>query len=207
MAIHSEAILIIGVPIWLLIRLIIIYLNKRKGFGVSLKREALLFIFYVYLLCVMSITLLPVYIIGEHNANTWLHVNLIPVVGTFKEVAQTTANSPYMIRIWTRNIVGNAILLLPMGILLPLLWSKFRKIGRVTLFAFLFSLSIETLQLLFTLLGNMGRAFDVDDILLNTLGAFIGMSLYSICNRIAGSEPDPGEKYPCHGDRPGGRYK
>ena len=59
-----------------------------------------------------------------------------------------------MIRIWIRNIVGNAILLLPMGILLPLLWTKFRKVGRVTLFAFLFSLGIETLQLLFTLLGN-----------------------------------------------------
>lgn len=88
-------------------------------------------------------------------------------------IAQTTANRPYMIIIWIRNIVGNAILL-PMGILLPLLWTKFRKIGRVTLFAFLFSLGIETLQLLFTLLGNIGRAFDVDDILLNTLGAFIG---------------------------------
>ena len=110
-----------------------------------------------------------------------------------------------MIRIWIRNIVGNAILLLPMGILLPLLWTKFRKVGRVTLFAFLFSLGIETLQLLLTLMGNIGRAFDVDDILLNTLGAFIGVSLYSICNRIAGSEPEPGEKYSCHGDRPRGR--
>ncbi|MEG3068319.1 MAG: VanZ family protein [Syntrophaceticus schinkii] len=61
----------------------------------------------------------------------------------------------------------------------------------MTLFAFLFSLGIETLQLLLTLMGNIGRAFDVDDILLNTLGAFIGVSLYSICNRIAGSEPEP----------------
>jgi glycopeptide antibiotics resistance protein len=187
MAIHSEAILIIGIPIWLLLKIIVIYYNKRKrkGIGISLKREALLLIFYAYLLCVMSITLLPIYIIGEHNANIWLHVNLIPVVGTIKEIAQTTANNPYMIRIWNRNIVGNAILLLPMGILLPLLWSKFRKVGRVTLFAFLFSLSIETLQLLFILLGNIGRTFDVDDILLNTLGGFIGVSLYSICvNKI-----------------------
>ena len=152
MAIHSEAILIIGVLIWLLLRTIIIYLNKRKGFGVSLKREALLFIFYVYLLCVLSITQFPIYIIKDHHIR--LSVNLIPVVGTIKDIAQTTANSPYMIRIWIRNIVGNAILLLPMGILLPLLWTKFRKVGRVTLFAFLFSLGIETLQLLFTLLGN-----------------------------------------------------
>jgi glycopeptide antibiotics resistance protein len=203
MAIHSEAILIIGVLIWLLLRTIIIYLNKRKGFGISLKREALLFIFYVYLLCVLSITQFPIYIIKDHHIR--LSVNLIPVVGTIKDIAQTTANSPYMIRIWIRNIVGNAILLLPMGILLPLLWAKFRKVGRVTLFAFLFSLGIETLQLLLTLMGNIGRAFDVDDILLNTLGAFIGVSLYSICNRIAGSEPEPGEKYSCHGDRPRGR--
>lgn len=189
MAIHNEAIIIIGIPIWILIRAIIVYLNKRKGLGFSLKREALLSLFYVYLLCVLSITQFPIYIIEDQHIRP--SVNLIPVVGTIKDIAQTTAASPYMLRIWIRNIVGNAILLLPMGILLPLLWTKFRKIGRVTLFAFLFSLGIETLQLLFTLLGNM---VDVDDILLNTLGAFIGVSLYSICNRIAGSKPDLDEK-------------
>ncbi|MGI6407002.1 MAG: hypothetical protein ACOX2E_11215 [Syntrophaceticus sp.] len=138
MAIHSEAILIIGVLIWLLLRTIIIYLNIRKGFGISLKREALLFIFYVYLLCVLSITQFPIYIIyiiGDHHIRP--SVNLIPVVGTIKDIAQTTANIPYMIRIWIRNIVGNEILLLPMGILLLLLWSKFRKERRAAFQYFL----------------------------------------------------------------------
>jgi glycopeptide antibiotics resistance protein len=67
-----------------------------------------------------------------------------------------------------------------MGIILPLIWSKFRRAGKVTLFAFLFSLTIEVLQLLSCYLGNMGRAFDIDDILLNTLGAFIGITLYTL---------------------------
>jgi glycopeptide antibiotics resistance protein len=58
-------------------------------------------------------------------------------VGTIKDIAQTTANIPYMIRIWIRNIVGNEILLLPMGILLLLLWSKFRKERRAAFQYFL----------------------------------------------------------------------
>ena len=178
-------------------RTIIIYLNKRKV-GDFIK-EALLFIFYVYLLCILSIHSFPYTLMNHHIR---LSVNLIPVVGTIKDIAQTT-NSPYMIRIWIRNIVECDNIIACGSI--TFVMSQFRKVGRVTLFAFLFSLGIETLQLLLTLMGNIGRAFDVDDILLNTLGAFIGVSLYSICNRIAGSEPEPGEKYSCHGDRPRGR--
>ena len=181
MVIHGQALLILGIPIWILIRSIIVYFNKRKGYRISLKRESLLFVFYVYVLCVISITLFPLYITDRYNVI--LSANLIPVVGTIKGVVNSI-NDPYMrnymIKFWVRNIGGNTVLLLPMGIFLPLIWSKFRRAGKVTLFAFLFSLTIEVLQLLSCYLGNMGRAFDIDDILLNTLGAFIGITLYTL---------------------------
>ncbi len=186
MGIHGQVLLILGIPIWILIRSIIVYFNKQKGYRISLKRESLLFVFYVYVLCVVSITLFPLYITGGQNMR--FSANLKPVVGTIKEIAYTT-NYPgmhnFMIKFWVKNIGGNAILLLPMGVFLPLLWKKFRSIGKTTLFAFLFSLSIEILQLLSCYLGNMGRAFDIDDILLNTLGAFIGITLYTLyANKI-----------------------
>ena len=72
------------------------------------------------------------------------------------------------------NLLGNVICFVPFGFLLPTISknSIFKNVIGVTAFAFLFSLSIETIQLL-TKVG----AFDVDDIFLNTIGGFLGYVL------------------------------
>jgi glycopeptide antibiotics resistance protein len=64
------------------------------------------------------------------------------------------------------EIGGNIILLAPLGVLLPLIFTRLRGLFRITLVGALVSLAIETIQ--GTLIA--GRAFDVDDIILNTLG-------------------------------------
>jgi len=71
------------------------------------------------------------------------------------------------------NIVGNIGALVPFGLSLPLLFSRCKKLKPVILWALALILSIELMQL-FTGFGE----FDVDDILLNTLGAFIGFYVY-----------------------------
>lgn len=71
----------------------------------------------------------------------------------------------------TANIL-NVVLFLPLGFLLPLLWPEWNRPIPVLLFGAAFSLLIEASQLL-----NI-RNTDVDDILLNTLGAVIGLLLY-----------------------------
>ena len=45
------------------------------------------------------------------------------------------------------------------------------------LFALLLSLSVELIQFLLSFFGNP-RAVDIDDVILNTLGACIGFALY-----------------------------
>lgn len=68
------------------------------------------------------------------------------------------------------NLVGNVIIFNPLGFLLPILIGKFRKTTNLLLVSFGFSLSFETIQLLFPMLGS----FDVDDLILNTFGALLG---------------------------------
>ncbi len=69
------------------------------------------------------------------------------------------------------NLLGNVVCFMPFGFLLPTVSRKkiFKNFLSVTLMAMLFSLGIETAQLL-TKVG----AFDVDDIFLNTVGGFVG---------------------------------
>lgn len=69
------------------------------------------------------------------------------------------------------NLLGNVVCFMPFGFLLPTVSRKkiFKNFLSVTLMAMLFSLGIETAQLL-TKVG----AFDVDDIFLNTVGGFAG---------------------------------
>ena len=67
----------------------------------------------------------------------------------------------------TVQIGGNLALLAPLGVLLPLMSIRLRGLVRLTVITALVSLVIETTQ--GTLIA--GRAFDVDDIILNTAGA------------------------------------
>ncbi|MGN1026133.1 MAG: VanZ family protein, partial [Faecousia sp.] len=58
----------------------------------------------------------------------------------------------------------NAVMFMPLGFLLPILWSKCRHWYRTTLVGFFTSLIIEAVQMF------CSRATDVDDLIMNTLG-------------------------------------
>lgn len=70
------------------------------------------------------------------------------------------------------NLLGNILLFVPMGYLLPILSLRCRNLWRVTLISAYCSLSVEILQFLF----QVGHS-DVDDFLLNTLGGLCGWLL------------------------------
>lgn len=68
----------------------------------------------------------------------------------------------------------NAILFVPLGILLPTLWDNYRVWWRTLLFGGGLSLCIEILQLF-----NF-RTTDVDDLLCNALGTLLGWGLFRL---------------------------
>jgi glycopeptide antibiotics resistance protein len=72
------------------------------------------------------------------------------------------------------EIGGNLALLAPLGILLPVVFTRLRGPLRLAIVCGLISLVIETVQ------GNLisGRAFDADDVILNTLGVVLAYLLF-----------------------------
>ena len=66
----------------------------------------------------------------------------------------------------------NILLFIPMGFLLPILYSNYGSISKIALFGFLVSLSIEIVQLF-----GFG-ATDINDLITNTAGACLGFLLY-----------------------------
>ena len=86
--------------------------------------------------------------------------------------------------LWARRTRrGCALLIAPsavlaaLGFILPLLWKEFRSRRAMCLTGFLMSLGIELAQLL-----NY-RISDVDDLIMNTLGAFLGYALLMLLSR------------------------
>ncbi|MBG6090901.1 VanZ family protein [Actinomadura viridis] len=83
------------------------------------------------------------------------------------------------------QVGGNLILLAPLGVLLPVVATRLRGPLRLALVGAMVSLAIEVVQGLVV----MGRAFDVDDVILNTLGVVIAYLLAGrrISRRVRGS--------------------
>lgn len=76
------------------------------------------------------------------------------------------------------NLFGNVIIFMPFGFFMPMA-SKYRSLFSTVFYSFGLSLCVETFQLL-TKVGS----FDVDDLLLNTIGGLAGYILFIICAAI-----------------------
>ena len=77
-----------------------------------------------------------------------------------------------------RNLGGNILLFVPLGFLLPRVFPRLQSLAKTLLCTAAIILCVEILQL-FTLLGYC----DIDDLILNTLGAAIGYSLHRLAGR------------------------
>lgn len=77
------------------------------------------------------------------------------------------------------DLLLNIILFVPFGFLLPFLWPKLNS-WKTTLIGLLFSVCIEITQYIFQL-----GCCDIDDIINNTFGTFLGYILYRLCTKIS----------------------
>ena len=76
------------------------------------------------------------------------------------------------------NLFGNILIFVPFGFFLPM-GSKRRSFFVTLFYSFGLSLCVEIFQLI-TKVGS----FDVDDLLLNTIGGVIGYILSAVCNMV-----------------------
>ena len=105
--------------------------------------------FSVYLCAMFAVVGLPDICYVRFHPN----INLRPFAYMFSDFA---------------NSFLNVVLFVPLGFFLPLFWRTYRKLGSTVLFGLCLSTFIEVLQI-FTL-----RATDVNDLLTNTFGSFVG---------------------------------
>lgn len=104
----------------------------------------------------------------EHSAN----------LKPFKTILNYLSNiGNISINIIITNILGNIAAFMPFGVFLPLAL-RFKGIISISIHSFMLSLFIETIQMVFRV-----GSFDVDDIILNTLGGLLGYAIYLLASK------------------------
>lgn len=148
-------------------------------------RKLKLFKVFLWLVFVLYIALLIKVILIKYMPLSYLMQNLELGLNPFQMnfVPFSTIIS-YIVSdnftVSVQNILGNIVIFIPFGFLLPILISRFQKLVTMLLVSFCFSLTFEIIQLLFPILGS----FDVDDLILNTLGALLGFMLFTLIKRL-----------------------
>lgn len=128
----------------------------------------LLFVFLVGYLCTLFYLTLVFHTGQRVSGNDAL--NLAP----FHTIAHYLREGGWEMRV---NIAGNLLAFLPLGILLPLLRRDGTRVRHVIIAGVGLSLAIELAQYV-----SGRRVADVDDVLLNALGAVLGFGLWAVCH-------------------------
>lgn len=157
----------------------------------KLLRISVSFLFVIHILVVIKLillkdtTVLKSHFTDDYNINlvqdNLKQGNYIPFY-TVKYYVTGTDVHKYT----KENLVGNVMLFLPFGLLLPLLFHKVNGFQIVIIIALLISAGLELIQLV-TALGT----FDIDDIILNVLGASLGFGLYILSKELLSSTQRP----------------
>ena len=104
--------------------------------------------------------------------------NVIPFrnIGNYLRIQNVSNIMPFAV-----NIIRNIAVFIPFGIIMPIIISGRKRnnpIFTTSFGALLLSLSVELIQYIMSV-----GVFDVDDLILNTIGAFIGYVMYTIVRR------------------------
>ena len=144
-------------------------MDSRKKF-----RILCLILFVIYVLAIIYFLLLSD-IYGRTEGYLDYRYNLIPFLEIKRFIHSAISGGSIHFRDVCINLIGNVVAFVPFGALVR--WVRNKKTGAFVaiLYTFLFSLCIELVQLV-TKVG----VFDVDDLILNTLGGLLGFWIYYI---------------------------
>jgi glycopeptide antibiotics resistance protein len=171
----DKRLLALAVTVLLLYAWIITGILRRKQdsfFQVLLQSS-----FYVYIFSVLTLTGYFI-LFKEVSAHGWWDKMLWRIEKN-KGVNLVPFWSIKMYSIFSYQVIGNFIMLLPLGIYLPLLYKKISGFFMVTFVCMLVSISIELMQLVTNF-----RITDIDDVILNTLGAGLGFIIYAVIKAL-----------------------
>lgn len=149
--------------IWPMLVIFVVIITTIRLTYLSIHREK--FVFYKEFLNLIFIiyVLLLYQLLTNVETNTASGYNLVP----FTEILRYKFGS----KLFMTNVVGNILIFVPFGYFVSG-YIKASKVGHILAVSVISSLIVEVVQL------QIGRSFDVDDIILNVSGAIIGFLIY-----------------------------
>lgn len=150
---------IISVVVLVSFRVCYLAKNNQK---LVLYKELLGLSFVIYALCLFQV------VTFQDNV-TWSTNNFIP----FKEMLRYNIGS----NLFVKNVLGNMLMFLPYGFFISY-YLKNKKPWLTLILTLIASFAIELVQMV------IGRVFDIDDIMLNLLGGYLGYLLYYWLGRL-----------------------
>ncbi len=152
--------------LWVIVRGICAIKNKK----IDWKYEVKLLSVYICIAVITRIVYFPMERIHGHLGALALHtdyifpfwINIIPII-PLTEVYDG----------WIINIVGNILMFVPVGICWPWCFKKLDTFKKAVMAGLGYTTFIEITQLPFS-----GRCSDINDIILNGLGAAIGAAIF-----------------------------
>ena len=167
---------ICALPVWIAMRGLWLLLRPRRK--VKLWRETAMTVFAIFMAGVLSMALegqwaAPGAMLASaaERLQTMDRIHLQP----FQTIGPQIQALPSLDA--ATQLLGNTLLFAPWGFFLPLLWPRFRRIGILAAMALGLTLLIETTQLF------IGRYVEIDDVLLNFLGAMLGAGAWYALHR------------------------
>ena len=172
--------------LWILGYLGYLAFKRRKPGKEAIHR----IMFLAYLGAIFCITVLPKVDFGVYTqtgkpyfeilsrTNEMRGLNLIPFRTILEEITGIPGLAPEdRLPIAALNILGNLLLYVPVGFLLPRAYKKFARLGTVLLFGLILSCIFEILQYLF------GGSADIDDVLVRFVGLAAGYGLRKLVKK------------------------
>lgn len=144
--------------------------TKQKGIPASSRRNMLTLVFALYMIAVFHVTGA-----GTLYDGLLYRLEFRPEEINFVPFSNGLDITSYL----------NLLLFLPFGLLVPLIWPDLNHPLPVVGSGFACSLLIELSQLL-----NRRRT-DIDDLILNTIGALIGYAVFSLLSRLVKQRSGP----------------
>ncbi len=146
------------------IRITYLIVKKQK---LVLYKELTYLLFVIYILSLF-------YIVTFQDDNYGMS-NFVP----FREMLRYKIGS----KLFFRNIVGNILLYMPLGFFVTAYIDE-RKIFPTMIISLITTISIELVQLV------IGRVFDIDDIILNLFGGFLGALIFTLLDKLKDKLPE-----------------
>jgi glycopeptide antibiotics resistance protein len=149
-----------------IIYLPILFILKKRGIGI-IRQISYLSLFFSALIIVFATIIIFTKITFSPDE---YHLSLIPF--------ERFKGNVNILKTIITEMIPNIIIFIPLGIFIPIVFKKARKLYKTALIIFLVTFSIESFQYF------IGRLSDIDDIITNLLGGVIGFGIFRVSNYL-----------------------